>query len=294
MFKNKFYICSNELIMKKLTFLLVLIVTNEMLFAQSYSQSTNFWNTVSMDNPAMSALSNRTEANLNINNINGLNRFSGNVIYNQQFSKIGGAIGVNTSYQRFGNFMELNRTMLNYNYQLQLNENRKLAFGAGIGYNRTAFFKEVYENSNFPFNRVSVLGVAQLGVAYHSDKFSSGISAVKSNLSSNRTVLSDINVFAEYRHVFGNNFMLSPKAMYSLTEGGYHDLNVALVGEFKNRFQLGIGSNNTTNPYLVVGYRLKSGLNFSYTLVGNRSKLNNSGISNYHHEFNIRFTLPTR
>lgn len=280
--------------MKKLTFLLVVTVANGMLFAQSYSQSTNFWNTISMDNPAMSALSNRTEANLNINNLNGLSRFSGNGIYNQQFSKIGGAIGVNSSYQRFGNFVDFNRTMLNYNYQLKLNQASKLAFGGAIGYSRMAYSKDLYSNSNVPFDRVSVLGVAQLGVAYHSEKFSGGISAVKSNLSSTRTVLNDMNVFAEYRHAFGDRFMLSPKAMYSLSEGGYHDLNVALVGEFKNRFQLGIGSSNTTNPYLVAGYRLKSGLNFSYTLVGNRSKLSNSGFSNYHHELNIRFTLPTR
>jgi hypothetical protein len=47
--------------------------------------------------------------------------------------------------------------MLNYNYQLQLNENRKLAFGAGNGYSRTAFFKEVYEQSNsFDFSKHDV------------------------------------------------------------------------------------------------------------------------------------------
>lgn len=280
--------------MKKLTFLFTVLLTNGIGFAQSYSQSTNFWNTVSMDNPAMSALSNRTEANLNTNGINGINRFSGNAIFNQQINKIGGAIGINSHYQRFGNFVDINRTMLNYNYQLKLNQTSKLAFGGAIGYSRIAYSKDLYSNSSVPFDRVSVFGVAQLGVAYHSDKFSSGISAVKSNLSSNRTVLSDMNVFAEYRHAFSDNFMLSPKAMYSLSEGSFHNLNVALVGEFKKRFQLGIGTNNTTNPYLVAGYRLNSGLNFSYSLVANRSKLSNSGFSNYQHEFNIRFTLPTR
>lgn len=280
--------------MKKITTLLTSILTNVMLFAQSHSESTNFWNTISMDNPAMAALTNRTEANLNINGISGLNRFSGNIIYSQQVSKIGGAIGVNTSYQRVGNFVDLNRTMLNYNYQLKLNEGHKLAFGGSIGYNRQEFSKDVYENSNFPMERVSVLGVAQLGVAYHSTKFSGGISAEKSNLSSNRTVLNNMHFFAEYRHAFGERFTLIPKAMYLLSEGGYHVLNIAVVSEFKNRFQFGVGSYNTMNPYFLTGYRLKSGLNFSYTFVASRSKLNNSELNNYQHEFNIRYTLPTR
>lgn len=274
--------------MKKLTFLLVLTVTNGMLFAQSYSQSTNFWNTVSMDNPAMSALSNRTEANLNFNRLNFLDYYTGSALYNQKVNKLRGAIGVNSVFSDYS-FVRSNRTMINYNYQWKLNSKHTLAFGGAIGFGHSEYDKNYYDSNTVFGPRTETAGHLSLGIAYHSKKLSAGI-----GYNSGIGLSNSYHLFTEFNQDLGENFTLSPKAMFRLYDFGYQDLNVALVGEFKKRFQLGIGTNNATNPYLVFGYRLQSGLSFNYTYVANRSKLSNAGINNYQHEFNIRFTLPTR
>jgi hypothetical protein len=280
--------------MKKLIFFLSLLLINGILNAQSFSGSTNFWNTISVDNPAMSALGNRTEANLNLNALFKWNTYKGGLIFNQKVRQLRGAIGINTLVGHNSLFSS-NRTMFNYNYQLQIKPNHTVSFGAGAGYAFQQFDKNFYDNFelNKNFSRSQTFGSGSAGVAYHNRKLSVGIGYNVIGFEAFRPY-SSVNLFAEYRQAIGEKFSISPKVFYRRHQNDFQDLNVALVGEFRQRFNFGIGTRNTTNPYLLIGYKLRSGLSFNYTYVGSRSKLNNKEINILQHELNLRFTLPNR
>lgn len=63
--------------------LLFLFFPTSQFFAQTFSGSPAFWNTISMDNPAFSALDNYTDANINFNKYNDIDIYRGSVLYNQ-------------------------------------------------------------------------------------------------------------------------------------------------------------------------------------------------------------------
>jgi hypothetical protein len=265
------------------------LILSSSLLAQSYSLSTNFWNTFSVDNPAAAALNNQTEVNLNFNKLNFRNYYTGGVIFNQKVDKLKGGIGVNSTLAHNEYFL-MNRPMVNYNYQWKLNDNNKLSFGGGIGFVHNRF-DELLLTNEFPDKETYM--AASIGVAFQGKKINAGLAYINNNLSNIESRFESINAYFEFKQKIGENFVLIPRTMFRSSSTGFMDLNLALISEYKNRYIFGLGIQTIENPYLTVGYRFNKGFSLNYSYVMSNSSLSNR-INTLQHEFNVRFVIPSK
>ena len=119
--------------MRYLLFLFLLISFHGI--SQQTPLTSFYWNNYSFFNPAMSGVAHKHEAN---------------VIWRNQWEKVNGApnnlfvnyainladkhgLGVNYMYETIG-FTGKNQVKLNYNYQLKLDDHRKLVLGTAIDF----------------------------------------------------------------------------------------------------------------------------------------------------------------
>jgi hypothetical protein len=265
------------------------LILSSSLISQSYSLSSNFWNTLSVDNPAAAALNNHTEANLNFNKLKYRNYYTGGIIFNQKIDKLKGGIGVNSTLAHNQYYIS-NRTLLNYNYQFNLNENNKLSIGAGIGFIQNQYNELLLQN-DFPQKETFV--AFNLGVAFQGKKINAGIAYTNNNLSNTGNRFESVNAYFEFKQKISENFILIPRAMYRTSLNGFMDLNLALLSEYKNRYIAGFGFQAIDNPYLTVGYRFNKGFSINYSYVFGKTGLNN-GFNTFQHELNLRFVIPSK
>lgn len=144
-----------------------------------------YWNNYSYFNPAMSGVKYKHEAN---------------ATYRNQWEKVDGApntffvnygtnladkhgLGVNYAFDETG-FSKSHRVKLNYNYQLKLDETRKLVFGTALNIQNqrvTADWitPETINDPSLPSNySINLIGV-DLGVAYYGKKITAGLAATQ-------------------------------------------------------------------------------------------------------------------
>lgn len=269
---------------------LFLIFISSFSFAQSFSGSPAFWNTISMDNPALSALDNYADGNINFNKYNDIDIYRGSVLYHQKVTDLHGAIGINAVFNEFESVFS-NRTMLNYNYQIPINANHLIAVGAGVGFLYERYPDNFYEFDNPMNNQLTeFLDVGSIGMAYRSRLVLVGVSISKIDIVNSERNDHDITIFGEFRQQIGKKILLTPKVMYLRRKTPIFNteaINIALVGEFNTRFTFGIGINDFEHPFFTGGIHLNPNWVLEYTYLyepGNSFDYSK-------HDVNLRYTL---
>lgn len=145
-------------------------------FAQHEPVSNMYWNNYSYFNPAMSGVKHQHEAN---------------VTYRSQFSRIIDSptswfvnygtninekhgLGLNYVYESIGT-SRTNRIKLNYNYQFELKEGRKLAIGTALSFRRIGWIPDWYSIHFVPQNDFLV----DLGAAYYGKNITAGLAVTQ-------------------------------------------------------------------------------------------------------------------
>lgn len=274
----------------KIWILFFLLFSTSQFLAQNFSGTPVFWNTISMDNPAFSALDNYADANINFNKYNDFDIYRGSILYNQKVSELHGGFGINSVFGEYESVF-FNRTMLNYNFQIPINANHLIAVGAGVGFQYERYPDDFYgfdNPMNFPLTEF--LDDGSIGIAYRSRFLSAGVSISKTDILNYERNNHNMIIFGEFRQQLGEKVLLSPKVMYQRRQlPGFSTevVNIALLGEFNRVFNVGIGFKDFEHPFITGGVYLYPNWVLSYTYL--YEVANSFDYSK--HDVNLRYTL---
>lgn len=170
-----------------------------------------YWNNYSYFNPAMSGVEHKHEANVTWRNqwdeVNGApNTLFVN--YGMNLADRHG-VGVNYMYETIG-FDRVNKVKVNYNYQLKLDEERKLVWGTAVGLhhvNVTAGWipPETINDPSLPTGFDANYINLDLGVAYYGESLIAGLSATQIPIHSGSYYDLATHMFGTVRYEFALN-----------------------------------------------------------------------------------------
>lgn len=277
--------------MKNGAFILLLLVSRCFLFGQNLSGSSGFWNTVSIDNPAFSALNQRTELNLNYSHPTSP-QVAG-VIFNQKVKLINSGVGINYTYRQFSD-ATLKQTKFNYNYQWNLKDSSCIAFGGGMGLTSYRKSASKMQTTNITTLSADYNIAFLLGFAFTKRRFTAGAGYIKHALRSIEPESGSVNLYASYKQDINASISVISHVFYHSFFNSQHSLNFAFITELKQKFNFGIGTYFTVNPFLTAGYRANNGLSFNYTYVTSSENFEQTQWGTFQHELNMRLALPNR
>jgi len=271
--------------------------------AQQEPSTSFYWNNYSYFNPAMSGVVNQYEAN---------------ATWRNQWNKVNGApntlfvnygmnladkhgLGMNYRYETIG-FSNVHEVKVNYNYQLKLDNNRKLALGTAVGFQNYRMNPEwvlpttVYDPA-LPTGYSSTALHLDLGVAYYGDVITAGIGVTQLPITRNSTSSNGVLVYTSTPHLFGN--FRAEKDLSFLTIILETQMRTDLV-KYSQDFNVGLNWNNILEGG--VGYRTSDAIIFNLTgiiaknyRIGYSYDLSTNKLSNVSrgtHEVTLGWRLP--
>lgn len=266
-------------------------VSLQSVFAQQDPLFTQFWNVSTSYNPASAGLLYKHQAGINYRNQwDGINGAPNTVFttYNTRIDKYKSGIGINYMYETIG-AMKQNRFDLNYNYQLDLGDEKKLSFGLSAGITQLGF------NANSSIlPSVSGLGFqGNFGIVYKSKKLYLGLSSTQINEANIKEIgfkfARHYYLNASYDFNLSDNFTLKPQVLIR-TDGVFMSTDINLLVIYKKQYWLGITGRNRDSFAFVGGIDYKAKYRIGYTYELTFSLLNN-GISHGTHEIVLGFLL---
>jgi type IX secretion system PorP/SprF family membrane protein len=165
-------------------------------FAQNEPVSDMYWNNYSFSNPAMSGVDHKYEAN-----VSHLTQFNQLGLPSSWWMNYGmnlagnHGLGLNYVFERF-QFSKTTRIKLNYNYQFQLNGDRKLAIGTAASFRRNSIIPLPFICYIGPLKRQGIQ--LDFGVAYFGNKITAGLALTQIPLHENSSF------FVHTPHLTGN------------------------------------------------------------------------------------------
>lgn len=272
-----------------------------LLFAFSTFQSiaqqdplfTQFWNVSTSYNPANAGLHYKHQAGVNYRNDWGNTLMSS---YNTKIEKYKSGIGFNYMYDAIGAFKQ-NKFDLNYSYQLDLGEEKKLSFGLSAGIVNLNFEPYwVAPDPNDPLLPKNGQGIgfsSNAGIAFKSKKLTLGLSSTHLNEARIEEAYFKFtrNYYfsASYDFNLSDNFTLKPQLLFR-TDGVFMSTDINLLAIFKKQYWLGISARNRDSYSFMAGVDFKEKYRIGYSYDITVSKLNN-GVSNGSHEIVLGFLL---
>lgn len=277
--------------MKQFQFIFFLLI---FVFARAQQDPllTQFWNISTSFNPATTGLSYKHQAGINYRNqwekING----APNTLfttYNARIDKYKSGIGINYMYETIGELKQ-HRFDLNYSYHVDLGNEKKLAFGASVGFRELSFIPnyitELSPSQGFGF-------LSNFGIAYKTKNFNIGLSSTQINEAKIKEV-----GFSYSRHYFfnasydfnlTNNFTLKPQVLLR-TDGVFMSTDINLLAIFQKQYWIGVTSRSRNTFSFMGGIDLKEKYRIGYNYDITYSRLNN-GVSSGSHEIVLGFLL---
>ncbi len=232
-------------------------------FAQQESLTSFYWNNYSYFNPAMSGVENKHEAN---------------ATWRTQWDRVNGApntlfvnygmnladkhgIGINYVYDAIG-FNTQNRVKVNYNYQLKLDEDRKLALGTAVGIDKLGISPSWISpvgviDPALPVSLTQHTVHLDLGAAYYGNSIIAGLGVTQLPLYQVENGTS----FNYAPHMFGN-FRYQMPVMGSSTMIFETQLRTDFV-KYSQDFNVGFNWNDLVEAR--VGYRTSDAIIFNLT-----------------------------
>ena len=279
--------------------------------SQQEPLSSFYWNNYSYFNPAMSGVAYKHEAN---------------VTWRSQWDKVNGApntlfanyginlaekhgIGMNYVYETIG-FTRTNQVKLNYNYQLKLDEDRKLAFGTAVGLQNLSMSPEwlppsIGNDPALPASFSENLVHLDLGVAYYGQKIIAGVGLTQLPIYPMPEPQPSIDpapvaTYNTQKHLFGNfryeaDFLMKSKLIFETqlrTDFVKYsqDFNIGL--NWNDILEGGIGYRTSdaimVNLTGIIAQKYRLGYSYDYTI----NKLTN--ISRGSHEITLGLRLPNK
>lgn len=281
------------------SFLAVLLFFSVHSFAQQVPLTGFYWNNYSFYNPAMGGVAFKHEAN---------------TLYRSQWDKVNGApnslfvnygtnladrhgVGFNYLYETIGN-SNIHLVKANYNYQLKLDEERKLALGTAITYQHLSWINEWNppqsgNDPSLPTPTSRSVGL-DLGAAYFGEDLVAGISITQLPLVRD-------NSYSLQPHVYGNlryqlNISAQPHSIVFETQARTdfitysQDFNVGF--NWKKLLEAGIGYRTSDAIMMsltgIIAKNYRVGYMYEHTI----NKLSN--ISRGTHEVFVGFRIPSK
>ncbi|PHR35617.1 MAG: hypothetical protein COA38_01835 [Fluviicola sp.] len=280
-------------------------------FGQQEPISGMYWNNYSYFNPAMSGVN---------------QKYEGNVTYRSQWDRVNGApttlfanygmnladkhgLGVNYVSETIG-FTRSHRIKLNYNYQLKLDETRKLVFGTAFSFqdfdiSPTWTPPTTSHDPSLPVGFKSQNYAVDLGISYYGKNLIAGVSATQIPSNSNNSGNSSNSVtpaipesYSNRTHLFGNiryhlrflnqNYLILESQLRTDFVRYSQDFNVGY--NWKNILEAGIGYRTSdaviVNLTGIIAKKYRIGYSYGYSL----NKL--SSVSQGSHEIAIGLRIP--
>lgn len=261
------------------------------LKAQQEPQFTQFWNAKNYFNPATSGLNYRHQAIL-LGRIQWVN-IEGNpetqlATYSAKIDKLHGGIGASYMHDKIG-FSNEHRAKINYSYQLKLKNESTLSFGTALGLNvyqlkgywiHPTFAADSSFIKDFTLTKIA----ADIGIAYSSRKFNSGISAtlLTGNFSSENYIYSPCYfLFADYTFGKEDGFQFIPQFFFK-TNNNFMQLDLNALVKYKSIYYLGFTFRNRDAFGFIGGVDIKKTYRISYSYDLIFSKLNNAAFGGTH------------
>lgn len=264
-------------------------------FAQNEPISDMYWNNYSFSNPAMSGVKYKHEANVSFRNQFNSNSFHGSpktwfVNYGTSIKNKHG-LGLNYVNESIG-FSEANRIKLNYNYQFQLKEDRKLVIGAAAGFYRIGLAAEWKclgcKPVFLPQNAIQL----DLGAAYFGKNITAGVAVAQLPIYKNHESFENrVHLTGNIRYkgrLFSLSSFIIETRLHSDFNRYHQDFNLGLgIQEF---LEVGIGYRTgdlvLMNVTGIIAKKYRIGYSYAHTLNGLNS------FSNGIHEMTVGLRLP--
>lgn len=277
-------------------------------FGQQEPLSGMYWNNYSYFNPAMSGVN---------------QKYEGNVSYRSQWDKVNAAastmfanygmnladkhgVGINYVYETIG-YTRSHRIKLNYNYQIKLDETRKLVFGTAfnfqdLGISPTWIAPCHLCDPSLPVGFNSQTYAVDVGISYYGKSLIAGVSAtqIPSNFdnSGNSGTPTTTVSYSNRTHLFGNiryklqlsdqNYLIIESQMRTDFVKYSQDFNVGY--NWKNILEGGIDYRTSdaviANLTGIIAKKYRIGYSYGYAI----NKL--SSISRGSHEIAIGLRIP--
>ncbi|MFK7784011.1 MAG: type IX secretion system membrane protein PorP/SprF [Crocinitomicaceae bacterium] len=252
--------------------LIFILLSSFNVSAQVEPINNMYWNSYSYYNPAMGGVHFAHEGNVSYRSDFERNSCSPSLLINYAMNiKEKHAIGFN--YVNISRGSSTNQQIkLNYNYQVDIGEDKKLVFGAALNYGRFSPYSLPFCNSLDSMTTYDNAFFLDAGIAYYGEKLTAGLGVMQIPvfLESNRTWEPQINGNIRYQ------INLSPEPNFLILESSFRtdlveysqDFNVGY--NFKNIFEAGIGYRTTEtilfNATGIVRENYRIGYSFAYSL----------------------------
>jgi type IX secretion system PorP/SprF family membrane protein len=288
--------------MKHLLILSLLISFNGI--SQQDPLTSFYWNNYSFFNPAMSGVAHKHEANVTWRNqwdkVNGAPN-SLFVNYGMNLAEKHG-IGVNYLYETIG-FSKVNQLKVNYNYQLKLDENKKLAFGTALNFQNLAMnpiwiFPDNPNDPSLPAATSTNNYGVDLGIAYYGNKLIAGIGVTQITLNQSPVTSSSGASYNTAPYAYANlryeaDFMSESKFIFETqarTDFVKYSIDINVGYNWKDILQGGIGyrTSDAINVNLTGIIAKKYRVGYAYDMTINKL----SNISRGTHEITLGLRLP--
>ena len=273
--------------------ILVLLPIGEVAFAQQDVVLTNFWNNLSVFNPAAAGLSYRQQAAVNASN-NWIDHYSIAAGYSAKLAKCRSGIGFNYHYNT-DRLISSNRVDLNYSYHFDLGKGRTLAAGVSAGVSKQKFSDILSNYPGLPYEALNdgYAFLSNAGVIYKAKNLSLGVSSTQ--LLTAR--IDDVSylrarnyyLFGSYNFNLSDKFALKPQVLLS-AQSGFYSADYNLLATYNNRYWAGVTYRTRETFAFLVGVDIKERYRVGYSYGATRSRLNN-GISRGMHEIVLGFLL---
>lgn len=268
-------------------------------FAQQDPLLTNYWNNLSIINPATTGVYYKHQAAVNYRNqwdkVNG----APNTLiagYNTKIDKIHGGIGFNYQYETIG-FNQMQRLDLNYGYHFDLGNNRIISAGISAGVHRlgvdaTWIPPVTTPDPDLPNSSTQYSFLSNIGVVYKSDALSVGLSSTQF-LSSNRkstfyTSARHYNLFASYNIMVARKLVFIPQFVVR-TDAVKFSADFNLLARYNERFWAGLTYRTSDAIAFSAGWDIKEKYRVGYSYDHPINQL--SSISRGTHEIVVGFLL---
>jgi type IX secretion system PorP/SprF family membrane protein len=285
--------------MKKNCILFYISIASTYICTQQDPIFTQFWNNSTVFNPASTGLFYKHQTGINYRNqwVN-MNGAPTTIFtsYNTRIDKYKSGFGFNYMYETIG-AMKQNRFDLNYSYQLDLGDEKKLSFGLSAGIVNLNF--EPYwvgTDLNDPLLPKSGQGSgfsSSTGIAFKSKKLHLGLSSTQINEANIKEIgfkfARHYYINASYDFNLSGNFSLKPQILFR-TDGTFMSTDINLLAIFKKQYWLGITGRSRDSFAFMAGVDIKEKYRIGYSYDITVSKLNN-GVSSGSHEITLGFFL---
>lgn len=257
-----------------------------------------YWNNYANFNPAMSGLRYRLHASGTYTNYYPSLAGSDKNLTADVGGRFNDRHGLGVAYNGEVSNNKAHKILANYNYQFQLKKATYLAIGTGIGFGTYSSYDPLSSTFPSPTNsRVSTFEL-NLGIAYKWKSLYVGVSSTSLKApESNQNSFSEVPPTAYYAHAeyhfpVSNLFYLTPRLLYSYTDG-FQRLQANLSLTYNAKFSLGVSSKFRNDFGINARWDIRNTIRVGYNYSVTVSKLNNN-VSGGVHEFVLAYLMkPT-